>query len=237
MGGVGFAAGKLGQAILEFVFPARCVVCGDNGSFFCATCSASAQLAKPPRCPVCWAAQSDVVCIDCSVEPPVFDGLRAAFVYDGAVRTVVQDLKYRGTTALAGPMAELMAESARTYGLDAGADIIVPVPLAGLRQRTRGYNQAEALSRPLAGELRITMRPDALRRVRSTPPQARSDDAAARRRNVAAAFRAERRDVEDRRVLLVDDVTTTGATISACAVALKEAGARSVWALTFARED
>lgn len=235
MGGVGYAAGKLGQAILEFVFPAHCVVCGGSGSFLCVECSDALPRADAPRCSVCWRPQADgAACADCRTQPPPFDGLRAALVYSGAVRTVVQDLKYRGTTVLAGPMAQLMAACAREHGL--AAELIVPVPLAGLRQRTRGYNQAEALSKPLGRELGLPVRGGALRRLRNTAPQARSDDARARRSNVEGAFRARGEDVKGRRVLLVDDVTTTGATLAACAAALKEVGASSVWALAFARD-
>jgi len=113
----------------------------------------------------------------------------------------------------------------------------MPVPLSGLRRRTRGYNQAEALARALGRELGLPAWPGALERRRHTPPQARSADMEERRRNVAGAFVCREPGVAGRRVLLVDDVTTTGATLAACALALKEAGARSAWGLAFARED
>jgi ComF family protein len=169
------------------------------------------------------------------VEPPAFDGLRASFVYDATARELVHALKYQGVSALAPPMASFMAQTAQHEAL--AADIVVPVPLSGMRQRTRGYNQAEALARTLGRELGLPVRPAALRRRRHTPPQVRSRDAGERRRNVAGAFQGEGNEVAGRAVLLVDDVTTTGATLSACAGALRQAGAGAVWALAFARED
>ncbi len=111
------------------------------------------------------------------------------------------------------------------------------VPLSALRGRTRGYNQAQALGQGLSRELGLPLAPRALQRRRHTPPQARSADAEERRRNVEGAFVAREREVAGRRLLVIDDVTTTGATLSACAAALKVAGARSVQAVAFARED
>jgi ComF family protein len=146
---------------------------------------------------------------------------------------VVHAFKYRGMTVLAGPMASLLADAAKWTPVD----LIVPVPLSGLRKRTRGYNQAELLARSLAAELGVPAQPRSLVRKQHTPPQARSADAESRRRNVAGAFACREASLAGRRVLLVDDVTTTGATLGACATALKLAGATSVHALAFARED
>jgi ComF family protein len=117
------------------------------------------------------------------------------------------------------------------------ADLLVAVPLHGRRQRLRGYNQSALLARELSRLCGLPLAERGLARRRNTPPQARSADAGARKHSVAGAFVADRRWVEGRRVLLVDDVMTTGATLDASAQALRQAGAASVWALTFARED
>lgn len=236
MAGAAGAVRRLGRAALDLVFPPRCVGCGEGGSFLCDGCVAALPVAANPRCPRCWQPGWDAsLCVDCQAAPPSFDGLRAAFVYERTARELVHALKYRGMTALAPPMASLLTAAVRGYSLK--ADLVAPVPLSRLRRRLRGYNQAEALARPLAMELQLPIRPQALARRRDTPPQARSADAEARRRNVSDAFVCRDRGVEGQRVLLVDDVTTTGATLAACAVALRAAGARSVWAVTFARED
>jgi ComF family protein len=228
--------GRLRQAALELVFPARCVGCGRGGAFLCDACTSLLAPATPPRCPRCWQPGAEGrPCLECQAAPPAFDGLRAAFVYQGLARELVQALKYRGMTALAAPMCSFLAELVREQRLV--ADAVVPVPLSGLRRRTRGYNQAEVLAGGLARELHLPLRRRALRRRRHTPAQARSAGAEERRRNVAGAFAADGKAVAGRLVLLVDDVATTGATLDACAAALRQAGARSVWAVTFARED
>jgi len=151
------------------------------------------------------------------------------------VREAVHALKYNHLSALARPMGELMAEYVKTEKLP--VDLAVPVPLFGRRQRLRGYNQSALLARELARLDGLSLAGRGLSRRRDTPPQARSVDAEARRRNVAGAFAADGHRVEGRRVLLVDDVMTTGATLDSCARALLQGGAASVWALTFARED
>jgi ComF family protein len=151
------------------------------------------------------------------------------------VREAVHALKYNHLSALARPMAAPMAAYLEAEALP--VDIVVPVPLFGRRQRLRGYNQSALLAREVTRLLGLPLAERGLGRRRDTLPQARSVDAEARRRNVAGAFVGEKRRVEGRRVLLVDDVMTTGATLDACAQALRQAGAASVWALTFARED
>ena len=228
--------GKLSRAALDLVFPPRCAGCGRDGEFLCSACSGSLTVALAPRCPCCWRPGPQArLCLPCQAHPPAFDGLRSAFVYDAAARQLVHALKYRGTTALAAPMASLLAEAVRRHDLD--ADVIVPVPLSGLRQRTRGYNQAAALAVALGRRLDTPVLPKALKRRRHTPAQARSADAEARRRNVVGAFALRQPEIAGLRVLLLDDVTTTGATLEACAAVLKLGGARFVWAFAFARED
>ena len=228
--------GRLGHAVLEFVFPSRCLGCERSGSFLCDACADELPRADSPRCWRCWRLQSRFeVCPECDAAPPPFDRLRSAFVYQGTVCELVRGLKYRGMTALAEPMGGLLAEVALEFGME--SDLIVPVPLSGLRHRTRGYNQASELAKHLGRQLDAPMRPRALERVRNTPPQARSADAAERRRNVQGAFSSEDPAVEGNRILLVDDVATTGATLAACAEALNRAGAQSVSCLTFATED
>ncbi len=236
MGNGASIVGKLSRLALDLVFPPSCAACGAGGELVCGACAGSLERALPPRCRRCWRPWRDAgPCVSCRIEPPPFDGLYAAFVYTGTARELVHALKYRGMTALAPPMASRLAGGVRDGGL--AADMVVPVPLSGLRRRTRGYNQAEALARELGRELSLPVLAHGLARRRHSPPQARSADADERRRNVLGAFVARARNVAGLRVLLVDDVTTTGATFAACAGALKEAGARSVWAVAFARED
>jgi ComF family protein len=228
---------RVGRAVLEVFFPSRCVGCGAYGSFLCQSCQAELLPTRPPRCPICWQPQpQEVTCGRCREERPAFQGARSAYLYQGAAREAVRALKYSYLSALAQPMAQLMAR----YVLEKEpieADLLVAVPLHGRRQRLRGYNQSALLARELSRLCGLPLAERGLARRRNTPPQARSADAEARKRSVSGAFVADRRWVEGRRVLLVDDVMTTGATLDACAQALRQAGAASVWALTFARED
>ena len=224
-----------GNAALDLLFPPRCAACGRGGALLCATCEGGLVPAVPPRCSRCWRPLAAGACRECQLAPPAFERLRAAYINQGPARELVHALKFRGVSAVAPRMASLLADAVRAYELD--ADVIVPVPLGGRRRRSRGYNQAELLARSLARELTLPFEAAALIRRRQTPPQTQRRDAEARRRNVAGAFEARARFAADRRVLVVDDVTTTGATLEACASALKQAGARAVWALAFARED
>lgn len=226
---------RIGRSALDFMFPPRCTGCGAEGTFLCETCVASLERAVPPRCPCCWRPGVGATCIVCQVSPPPFDGLRAAYIYKGIARELVQSLKYRGMTALGAPIGSLCVDTLREEGLE--FEVIVPVPLHGMRKRTRGFNQAELLARHIGSGLGVPVESRVLERRRRTAQQARSADAEERQRNVAGAFCGRRAAVEGRDVLLVDDVTTTGATLAACAQALKEAGAGRVWAFAFARED
>jgi ComF family protein len=157
---------------------------------------------------------------------------QAIGLYDGALRSVIHALKYEGRRSLAAPLAGRIRDRCRT-ALD-GADTVVPVPLHPSRRRQRGFNQALDLSRRLG--LPVTQ---ALRRVRATESQTTLSEAE-RRRNVNAAFAPTRRWWIRRRIagriaVLVDDVSTTGATLQECALVLKALGARDVRAVTAAR--
>jgi ComF family protein len=153
---------------------------------------------------------------------------RAIGAYDGSLRAIVHALKYDGRRSLARPLAALLAVHASS--VLQGADVVVPVPLHRSRRRARGFNQAAEIARYLS-----VPAADVLKRVRATPSQ--TDLPAARRHaNVRDAFALRRRaDVSSQVVVLVDDVSTTGATLDACARVLLEAGAREVRAVTVAR--
>ncbi len=148
------------------------------------------------------------------------------------LREAVHRLKYNGCTALAEPLGDLMA----TYWMRNAmpSDIVVPVPLHADRLRERGYNQAALLARALARRVGLTLDEQTLVRKRATAPQV-DLDAEQRQENVRDAFLCTGDRLANKRVLLIDDVCTTGATLEACAVALYQGGARSVQALTLAR--
>ena len=228
---------RLGQIALDLIYPPRCAICSRGGSMLCSACEASLPRPLPPRCPRCWLPRFESTrCRHCDEKPLSLNAVRAAYRYEKEARRLVHALKYRDQSALAPIMAGSMGLIARDEGL--AADVILPVPLTAARQRQRGYNQASLLAKEVARALNTPILPRALRRTRSSPPQAQTASAEQRRRNVEGAFRVSRTElVAGKRVLLVDDVITTGATLDACSRVLLAAGVREVAAITYARED
>jgi ComF family protein len=225
----------LGRAALDFVYPPRCAVCGSHGSFLCGRCEPALPAAGGRRCGICWLPMAGPECRNCAEQAFAFTALRSAFRYAGNVRTLVHALKYGGQSCLAAPLAAPMLRAFQHAGFDAG--VIVPVPMTGIRARSRGYNQAALLARELGRPLALPAAA-ALRRRSFRGPQARSNTAQQRRENVRGAFACSAGAlVAGQKVLLVDDVATTCATLDACARALIEAGAQQVVCLTLARED
>ena len=200
----------------------------------CASCADVLPIADGARCMRCWMpveAEAEV-CSHCLVAPPVFECVRAVYVMEDGARQLVHQLKYEGMTSLAEPMGVRLAG---LVGL--GGDLVVPVPLHGGRLRSRGYNQSALLGKTLAQTVGLPFDDSAARRVRATKPLAKSMNRAERRAIVTGAFAGVSARVEGRRIVLVDDVVTTGATLDSCARALLDAGAVSVRCLTFARAD
>jgi ComF family protein len=193
-----------------------------------------------PVCDGCGAPQpyetgEGVRCPGCLSRPRAYDRARAAMVYDDASRDLVLRLKRADRTDLGGLFALWLLRAARD--LIEGADAVTPVPLHPLRLISRRFNQAAEIARPFARRAGLGYLPGALVRGRPTPSQA-GRSGAARRSNVAGAFAVPRRAwpaIEGRRLILVDDVLTTGATAEACARALRAAGAASVDVAAVAR--
>ena len=209
---------RLLRSALDVLFPVRCVGCGRSGAYICVACLAKAR--RPPPGPP-------------PESGPLADVL-TPFAYEGVVRTAVQHLKYRGLRSLVPEMARPMAwELAVTVP---PPFTLVPVPLHPARRRERGFNQAELLARELARLLDAPLSTGALRRTKDTSSQVSTSTRAERLRNVRDAFAATD-EVDGATVVLVDDVTTTGATLLAAAQALLSAGAARVYGLTFAREE
>lgn len=224
---------KLGKEAIDLLFPMHCAGCRRPGGILCETCLPGLAKLTPPFCRICGSPNSQSPCRWCEENAPSIDGVRAPFLMEGAVQQSIFSLKYRGIRAAAPDLARLLAgylAERRVPG-----DLIVAVPLHRRRLRTRGYNQSELL----AGELsKVTGLPRAkgmLARVKDAPPQVEAATRSQRRSNVEGCYEVTG-DAAGRRVLLIDDVVTTGSTMSSCAAALKEAGAASVWGLALARE-
>ena len=218
----------------DLLFPAQCALCGTGGVLLCDACADALPRADGMRCDRCWTPVSgETLCSHCLAVPPSFSSLRGAFVMDGGARRLVHELKYEGLTSLAVPMAARMAPLL----VAVQSEILIPVPLHSSRERARGYNQSAELAGHLTRITGVACDRRALRRIRNTEPLAKTMHRDERRAIVAGAFAARRERVERRRVLLVDDVVTTGATLDACARALLDAGAADVRCVTWARAD
>ena len=226
---------QAGEILLDFLFPPHCAGCGREGRFICQSCLESLPRIEPPYCERCGTPLASVgPCPGCDRSPLSIDGIRSLFLFEGAARQAVHSLKYRNIKALAHPLGQLLAQYLNHHALP--AQVLVPVPLHRQRLRQRGYNQAALLAQELGRQTGLPMQEGALLRLRNAPAQAKANAAAERVDNVRGAFRCSSPVLQGKQALLIDDVCTTGATLNACAVALKEAGAASVWGLTVARE-
>lgn len=223
---------NLWERALDLVFPPRCAGCAARGVLLCPTCRAVIAYLQPPTCPTCGRrATRPGICPQCRAYPNALDGMVAAAEFAGPVRECIHALKYEGQRGY----ATVLAETARTALARLPVpDAIVPVPLARERYRARGFNQSLLIARHLAGDAFPVM-PTWLARTRNTPPQV-GQDREARHANVADAFACpDPAAVRGQRILLLDDVATTGATLDACARALRASGVASVHALVVAR--
>jgi len=225
----------LAGAVVETLFPRRCTGCGQAGAILCSRCAASLLRVPEPQCAICGAPlrATGAACRRCAEHPLPLDGLRSIYAYASPLKEALQRFKYVGASVAAADLAPLMARALAETGFT--VDSVVGVPLHPHRERQRGFNQAAALGSALAGAAGVPYLGDAVRRVRDTPSQARQASRGDRWRNVEGAFRADPARVAGRRILVVDDVCTTGATVSACGQALRDAGAQAVWGLTLAR--
>jgi len=226
---------KLKGMALDLLFPKWCVGCGEEGDFICASCRRSIPRITPPLCPRCGKPQpSGILCPGCINWRAEIDGIRSPFQFHGIMRQAIHQLKYKNLRALAGPLAALLNDYLIANPVP--GEVLVPVPLHRKRLRERGYNQSSLLAKELGKLRNLPVVDDCLIRRQHTPPQARTSTIEERRNNVAGAFACHDPRLRDKQVLLIDDVSTSGATLDACAAALKANGATAVWGLVLARE-
>ncbi len=205
---------QLVNVSIDLLFPPRCVGCGRVDSIWCESCQEELDSTLFPE----------------RVPPLVpFTGMASTAVHQGIIREAVQGLKYGNAPLMAQFLGERLVN--QLHRMDWTIDMIVPVPLHTTRLAERGYNQAQLLSEQVAQSLQIPCSPDAVHRQRNTQSQV-TLNAAERQTNMADAFQAHAPIVSNQRILVIDDVYTTGATLSACGQAILQAGAQAVYGLT-----
>ncbi|WP_458776121.1 double zinc ribbon domain-containing protein [Desulforhopalus sp. 52FAK] len=233
------------EGCLDLLFPPVCHVCGvsscgDTRELICTDCMDGLRMVGDPVCSICGMeisakVDANYICGDCLVRPPPFELCRSLFLYDDQIRSLISSLKYQKDLSSLRAIHQLV----RLCDLSAfdSCDLIVPVPLHRKRLQERTFNQSLLLARACFGKRDKRIAASALQRTVNTVPQV-SLDARARRRSLKNVFRTHPKiPVSGKAICLIDDVYTTGTTISQCSRALLRGGAASVRGLTFARAE
>ena len=234
-------------ALLDLIFPPFCAVCREPLSEerrgpLCTPCWEALERIGPPWCRTCGVPMAAALrttdaplCGACRMRPPVYAYARAGVRYGDVAREALHALKFKGRRGLARPLADLVVEGGAAVLPRGRPDLLVPVPLHPRRQRERGFNQASLLAHRVGEAWSVPVRDDVLARVVATASQT-ALESPARRANVRNAFRLRHPEsVAARHVIVVDDILTTGATVSECVRALQAGGAATVGVLTVAR--
>ena len=227
--------------LLDFIYPSRCGVCGRELSredaVICAGCWQTLSCIAAPFCPRCGLPTSplNLLCSACEVRDHVFSFARSYGPFDETFQKIIHLFKYSRKLSLSKPLAALMGATVRGDARYSPMEALIPVPLHSVKCRARGYNQSELLARDLSRITGLPLLDKVLVRAINTQSQSKLN-LSARVENVQDAFRIKgSRQIQDRRIVLVDDVLTTGATADACARTLLRAGAAQVSVVTIAR--
>lgn len=231
------------KTLLNLIFPLECKICKkilDSGNFIyiCADCFATIGFIEEPFCLRCsrpLKSFEDGICHDCRKEKRYFKKIYSMGLYQGVLREAILLLKYQKIKALIPPLGELLLKYCQPRLKMNGFDLIFPVPLFRSKKKTREFNQAESFARIIGEHFSLPVSNKNLLRIRDTRKMS-GLNTGERRRNVKDAFLVKKKEeIKNKRLLLVDDICTTAATVDECSRILLQAGAREVTVLTLAR--
>lgn len=229
---------KITERILDLIYPRRCVMCDKllvpKEIGICRACEPKIQMTSEPYCMKCGKVlekEESEYCKDCLLHPHAFERGRSLFVYDGPVKGSLYRFKYGGRKEYAKVYAHLTESRLGEYIKEIQPQALLPVPLHRKRYRMRGYNQSEVFARQLGRRMSIPVASKMAWRVKNTLPQ-KELDLADRQNNLKKAFKIKGNDVKLNTIIIIDDIYTTGSTIDALALALREAGVQNIFFLT-----
>ncbi len=221
--------------ILDCIFPVKCVGCGKLDTVFCNDCIEKIVFIKSPFCPKCnRLTKKGQVCKRCRPKSNLTGVMVAAHFKEGPLKEAIHSFKYDFITELADPLSKILTDYLKNKKLSQNT-ILSPVPLHWSRKSWRGFNQSEVLAKKVGEELKIPVRANILKRIRLSEPQTnlkRKD----RFSNIRGAFECQNKALESQKIIVLDDVYTTGATLEECAKVLRNAGTKEVWGLVLAKD-
>lgn len=221
---------------IDVVYPPECGGCELKGTKWCSACHSEIKKLSFPICKICGAEFNleNEPCPGCTNNTPQYTSLRSFGYFDGSLRNAIHKLKYRKDIGLGLVFAEMLKNLMSYYSIE--INLVLPVPLSKARFRQRGYNQAAIIAYPFSISSDLSYSAKALFRTRETRTQI-DLSREARKLNVKNAFWANEKIVNNKTILLIDDVVTTGSTLNSCATALFTAGANQVHCMTVARSE
>jgi ComF family protein len=219
---------------VDFVYPPTCAGCGKPGTLWCDECQENTILISKPVCQKCGCPLSiPGICFECQTNPPPYTMLRSWAEYGDPVRKALISLKYKSNLGLGMVFSPMLVEMIKTMNWD--FDCVIPVPISRGHQKERGYNQSTILARPISLAINTPLVLNSITRTKETQTQVELSREE-RFKNLESAFSINSAKlIGKKKVLLVDDITTTGATLISCSRALKEAGCSEIYCLTVAR--
>ncbi len=229
------------ESLLTFIYPAKCRLCKmpmgvGQVHYLCDECWGQIECLAPPWCQICGVPHRNVVCADCRAQSPLYDRFRSIAFYEPTLREAIHLLKYDKKLILAKHLIHLIQAHLPADLSATDYDVLLPIPLHTRRYRERGFNQAERIAQGIEQVWKVPICTDILVRVKNTDPQSRMKSRQERMENIAGAFLVRSPDVIcGQKLLLIDDIFTTGTTVNEALKVLRAANPTSVDVLTLAR--